>query len=306
MKNKYSVITRIFGGLGNQLFCYAAARRLSMINGADLVLDDTSGFIYDHLHRREYELDHFHLPFRKASWSERLNPFARIRRYLKREINKRRPFASRSYIAQEGSDFDQRLIDLRLSKTIYLEGYWQSEKYFKDIDSVIRGELSIGPSQDENNLRMFDKIERCQSVFIHVRFHDRTHSAGSANIDLEYYKRAISIIDKRVDRPHYFIFSDQPLRAKICLGLPFDRFTVVDCNVGDVNPHNQGMTNAHKDLALMTKCKHSIIANSTLSWWGAWLSQAQGKLVIAPGCFISGSIMKWGFKGLLPDEWILQ
>ena len=306
METKNCVVARIFGGLGNQLFCYAAARRLAMINKVELVLDDTSGFSNDYRYCRSYELDNFNLPFRKATWSERLNPFGRIRRYLKREFNKRQPFASRSYIQQEGDNYDRRLTDLRLTKTVYLEGYWQSEEYFKDIESVIRDDLFIAPANDNKNLIVSDKIQKYQSVLIHVRFHDRTHSVGSSNIQLDYYKKAISTIEKRVVKPHFFLFSDQPLLARKCIELPSDRVTIVNCNSGDTNLYNRGNSNAHMDLALMMRCKHFIIANSTLSWWGAWLGKCQDKLVIAPGDSIDTPIMKWGFRGLFPREWILQ
>jgi hypothetical protein len=95
------ITPRIFGGLGNQLFCYAAARRLALVNNAELVLDDVSGFTYDDFYQRHYQLDHFSIPCRKATPAERLEPYHRVRRYLKRRWNQRKPFAQRAYLVHK-------------------------------------------------------------------------------------------------------------------------------------------------------------------------------------------------------------
>ena len=139
------IITRIRGGIGNQLFCYAAARRLALVNNAELVIDDVSGFVRDHDYKRDYQLDHFSIPCRKATAGERLEPFSRVRCYLKRSFNRNRPFQERSYIQQEGIDFNSRLLKVDPCGTIYLEGYWQSEDYFKDVEGAIRADLEITP-----------------------------------------------------------------------------------------------------------------------------------------------------------------
>ena len=118
------IITRNLGGLGNQLFCYAAARRLALVNNAELVIDDVSGFVRDFTFQRHHQLENFNIPCRKATMAERLEPFSRYRRYLKRAYNRRRPFAERSYIQQEGPDFDPRLLEINPRGTVYLEGFW--------------------------------------------------------------------------------------------------------------------------------------------------------------------------------------
>jgi hypothetical protein len=96
---------------------------------------------------------------------------------------------------------------------------------------------------------------------------------------------------------HYFVFSDQPAAARAFIPLPDDRITLVS--------HNQGQENAYADLWLMTQCKHFIIANSTFSWWGAWLTESPGKMVITPGFKIigDGRVTSWGFEGLIPSSW---
>lgn len=290
------VIVRIIGGIGNQLFCYAAARRLATVNCAELVVDDVSGFLYDRQYQRQSQLDHFEIPCRKATPVERLEPFARIRRALNRKWNLRLPFEQRLYLQQEFMDFDSRLLQVKLRDTVYLEGYWQSEIYFKDIEDIIRADLRIRPPTDEVNLALSARIRGCNAVAVHVRFFDAPSEQGINNAPDDYYARAVTRMEALAPRAHYFVFSDQPATARKRIPLPDDRVTLV--------AHNSGDANAYADLWLMTLCKHFIIANSTFSWWGAWLANNPGKLVIAPGFEIREGKMWWGFDGLLPQAWI--
>lgn len=290
------IVARILGGLGNQLFAYAAARRLALINNAELALDDVSGFMRDHDYMRHYQLDHFNIPCRKATSAERLEPLSRARRYLKRAINRRRPFETRSYIQQEGVDFDPRLLAVKPNGKVYLEGYWQSEQYFKDVESVIREELRITSPKDEINRAMAERIRGCQAVAVHVRFFDAPQAQELNNAPGDYYARAVARMETLAPDAHYFVFSDQPTAARDRIPLPTDRMTLVS--------HNQGDENAYADLWLMTQCQHFIIANSTFSWWGAWLAEYAGKQVVAPRLVMRNGKMSWGFAGLLPDEWL--
>lgn len=294
--NTQKIIPRIYGGIGNQLFCYAAARRLALVNNAELVIDDVSGFVRDDAYRRKYQLDHFSIPCRKATLAERLEPFARIRRYFKRMLNKYGPFVARSYIQQEVIDYDPRLITVQPRGTVYLEGYWQSEQYFKDVEATIRDDLRIIPPTDAANLDMAVRIHSCRAVAVHVRFFDAPQEQGMNNAPGDYYAIAVAKMETLVPDAHYFIFSDQPIAARNRIPLPDGRVTLV--------AHNQGDEVAYADLWLMTQCQHFIIANSTFSWWGAWLAAYVGKHVIAPGFEMRQGKMWWGFDGLLPNEWI--
>lgn len=301
-KNK--IIPRVFGGLGNQLFIYSAARRLALFNDAELVLDHISGFARDRVYQRHYQLDHFQIPCRKASSWERLEPFSRMRRYLLRRLNDRRPFEERSYLRQEGVDFDPRLLTLKPRRTLYFEGYWQSENYFKDVADQIRQDLTIIPPTDSANRTMAKHIGRHEAVAVHVRFFDEPElsSAESGpmnngnNTSGDYYHRAITEMEHRVPGAHYYLFSDRPDAARERIPLPDERITTVH--------HNQGDAMAYADLWLMSQCQHFIIANSTFSWWGAWLADNPRKTIIAPGFEKRDGKMWWGFKGLIPDWWI--
>lgn len=290
------LIPRIFGGLGNQLFCYAAARRLAMVSNAELVLDDVSGFAYDKVYQRHYQLDHFNIPCRKATAVERLEPFSRLRRAFKRRWNQRLPFEQRRYLVQEGIDYDPRLLNFKPQGTVYLEGHWQSEDYFKDVAATIREDLQIKPPTDSINLAMAEKIRNRTAVAVHVRFFDEPEAVGINNAPGDYYSRAVDAMERLAPTAHYFIFSDQPAAARARIPLPDERVTLV--------AHNQGDENAYADLWLMTQCQHFIVANSTFSWWGAWLAANPAKQIISPGFVKYTSPTGWGFKGLLPDEWI--
>lgn len=292
------IISRIFGGLGNQLFCYAAARRLALVNDAELVIDDISGFQYDYEYRRNYQLCHFNIPCRKVTYFEQLEPYSRQRRYFKRRLNQRMQFLKRTYIMQEGLDFDPRMLHIKPQGTLYLEGYWQSEDYFKDVAETIRRELQIMPPTDADNLFMRQQIRAGTGVAVHVRFFDKPHTNGINNVSVDYYNRAIEMMERLSPVAHYFIFSDQPEAVRACIPLPASRFTIV--------AHNQSDEKAYADLWLMTHCQHFIIANSTFSWWGAWLATNANKQVIAPGLKLEATsrVASWGFEGLLPLEWI--
>lgn len=290
------IVVRIIGGLGNQLFCYAAARRLALVNNAELVLDDVSGFVCDHAYQRHYQLDHFNIPCRKATSAELLKPLPRVRRYLKRAMNRRRLFEDRSYIQQEVIDFDPRLLAVKPRGTVYLEGYWQSERYFKDVESTIREEFRIIPPKDIINAAMAERIRSCLSVAVHVRFFEAPNEQGGNNAPSDYYAHAVAKMETLVPDAHYFVFSDQPAVGRTRIPMPDNRITLVS--------HNQGDKNAYADLWLMTQCQHFIIANSTFSWWGAWLADHAQKQVIAPGFEMREGKMWWGFEGLLPMEWM--
>ncbi|MBU0598530.1 MAG: alpha-1,2-fucosyltransferase [Candidatus Omnitrophica bacterium] len=291
------VIVRIKGGLGNQLFCYAAARRLALVNNSELIIDGVTGFVRDHQYHRKYALDCFNIKARKATSYERMEPFERYRRALAKFIARQRPFDLRSYLEQEGLDFDARLLDYRFKRgTVYLDGLWQSENYFKDIEEIIRQDLRITPPKDEVSRRMAERILSCNAVAVHVRFFDKPNNNNAFyNLRENYYLRATREILSRVEKPHFFLFSDNLDVARRTVKLPEDQVTCVD--------QNRGEGQACADLWLMTQCKHFIIANSTFSWWGAWLGAERKKIVIAPNYKTYGKTA-WGFKGLIPDRWV--
>tara|TARA_B100000524_G_scaffold264122_1_gene144265 strand:- start:15315 stop:16211 length:897 start_codon:yes stop_codon:yes gene_type:complete len=292
VKNK-KVIARIVGGIGNQLFVYAAARRLALLNDAELVLDTVSGFKYDSKYQRHFQLRHFCLDFREATYRERLEPFSVPRRYFKRLQSRVWGFKN-TFITDPKNIFDPSILSFKFSGELFLEGYWQDERYFKDAESVIRKELKFIPPTDELNLSVAESIRSKLSIAIHVRFFFDPDSGE--NINMNYYNSAIRSMEKKFKNAHYFLFSDKPDEAKRKINLPNHRFTLIGHNFGDEN--------SYADLWLMSLCDHFIIANSTYSWWGAWLSESNVKYVIAPSLETLGSEDAFGnFNRIVLNDW---
>lgn len=288
------IIARIKGGLGNQIFCYSAARRLALANNAELVIDDVTGFVRDSKYGRQYMLGQFSIPARKAMPFERLEPFERYRRGLMKWLSRGKPFEERSYLEQERQDFDERLLTIKVQGTLYLDGLWQSEGYFKDVEQTICEDLRITPPSDGLNQQMAGEIRGSNAVALHVRWFDAPGSTATHTLSADYYRRAIALMESKIETPRYLLFSDNPEAATAIVGLPADRVTCVS--------HNRGDENAYADLWLMTLCRHFITANSTFSWWGAWLGGRGPKIVVTPDLIIEGKTA-WGFKGLIPDGW---
>lgn len=290
------IIVRIKGGLGNQLFCFAAARRLAFKNDAELVIDNITGFERDHIYKRKYMLDHFKIQARTINKFEIFWPFERYWLGFLKWFSKFQHYSNRFYLQEENMNYDERLLTYEVKKILYLDGYWQSESYFNEIEKIIREELSIIPPTDLLNQQLALNISKTESVAIHVRWFDDPGSIASHNVTVDYYNRAISMIENKIEGPHYYIFSDNPEAAKSKLNIPENRLTLISHNIGDEN--------AYADLWLMSQCRYFITANSTFSWWAAWLGSWEKKIVFTPNLKIEGKT-SWGFNGLIPKEWII-
>jgi hypothetical protein len=295
MNTRNKIIVRIRGGLGNQLFMYSAARRLSLITNSELVLDHISGFRYDKTYKRTFQLHHFNISGRFATPAERLEPFSRIRRFTLKQVSKFHHFNSSIYIQQYGNRFDQRLMSFSPKANTYIEGYWQSEAYFYDVRTQIRKDLLFkNTPSDDLNLHIYQKIASSTAVAVHVRFFDNGSAKTSekpANVSPSYYLRASNNLESEVNNPHYFIFSDRPSDVRHLLPLSSKNMTIVS--------HNTSPESSYADLWLMSHCKHHIIANSTFSWWAAWLCGYDSKIVIAPDVKLTTSENTWPVDSLL-------
>lgn len=272
---KPKLIVRIKGGLGNQLFCYAAARSIAMANNLEVVIDDTTGFVRDRIYRRTYELDAFSIPCRKATPVERLEPFERPRRALAKLIARKRRFEERAYIEEPSNGFDSRLFRLAHLEARYLDGLWQDERYFSDIEQKLRSELQLKLPVSSENSALARKLSDKAAVALHVRwFMPSDAGADNKNLSVTYYNAAIKDIEAQLDSPHYFIFSDDLPAAIDKLKLPEGRFTPVS--------HNHGSDAGVLDFWLMSQATHFIAANSTFSWWAAWLGRPKGGMILIP------------------------
>lgn len=292
------IITRLIGGLGNQLFQYATARRLAHLHDVPLKID-TSGFIDYTLHK--YSLHPFNiiediasaydLYLIKKPYRKRLNqPF----KFLKYAILRKNQITP---IIDQTMGFYPEI--LSLPDNVYLDGYWQSEKYFKDIDQIIRTDFSIKRLPDKLNIKIGEQIADSESVSIHIRRGDYVNNPQTNQIhgvcSLEYYQKAISEMLMRIDRPKFYVFSDAPAWAKanISVESPIVFLT-----------HNDASKN-YEDLRLMSMCNHHIIANSSFSWWGAWLSKNSEKIVVAPKKWFASEPLNVLTEDLIPSSWEL-
>lgn len=286
------IIIQLNGGLGNQLFQYATGRAVSLRLNIPLKFDISS---YKNESLREYRLKYFNVKGDVASRND-LSRYkgSLILRYLRNKARMFYPFKTEDYMfKQESNSFNPDI--LKLQRGCYLSGYWQSEKYFKDFDDIIRKDLVVVNEPDDENATVMKKIEKSNSVCIHIRRGDYVKNSNILNLNIEYYNTAISLIKQQISNPFFFIFSDEIEWVK-------NNLTVDD-------PHyyisHNGPVKDYEDLRLMSHCENFIIANSSFSWWGAWLSGNKNKIVIAP--------KKWGYyterglppkRDMIPESWV--
>lgn len=291
------LIVRLSGGLGNQMFGYAAARRLAIKTGAELVVDPWSGFVRDTVYGRRFALGPFAIAARMATTSEMLRPFERARRALLKRREARKPYDARRYVVQDEDAFEARLLTKPVMGTTFIEGVWPSEDYFLDVACQVRADFALKAMPHGRVEVLGQQMKNSNSVAVHVRFFKTDSTDTSSNVGADYYTRSLAMIRERVVPAHFYVFSDRPADAAQKLGLATDEATLVDHNGGDLV--------AHHDLWLMSQCRHIVIANSTFSWWGAWLGDTggDGRMVIAPDP-ARYPAMGWSLERFLPDRWL--
>ena len=276
------------GGLGNQMFQYAFYRRLQL-DGKSVTLD-ISGFNDYGLHNG-FELDKiFPVKINLAdevrvnNIKQKISHLSLLKKIWWKVFTNFRPV-----IVQKNFGYSSRLSNLQGLK--YLEGYWQSEKYFGTHSDTIRNDFKF-PLLDIKNKDYADKISQVEAVSIHIRMGDYVnHPLHGGICTLEYYKKALSLIEEKVESPLFFIFSND---IEWCQNnLKLDKAIYVTGNEGK---------NSFRDMQLMSMCKHNIIANSSFSWWGAWLNNNPDKVVVAPSKWFNDKTINT--KDLLPDSWI--
>ncbi|MBT0653117.1 alpha-1,2-fucosyltransferase [Geomobilimonas luticola] len=274
------IIVKLIGGLGNQMFQYAVGRSLALKHATELKLDRTfldseqNGYT-----RRKFELNCFNLNVQFASPCELLkfavkdsSVLVKPHLWLRRLWNN--VLLKSCVVKEKHFQFDSTV--MQCHDNSYLAGYWQSEKYFQSVIDVIRNDFTFCDPLEGVNYKHANLITTTESVSLHVRRGDFIANSKAINFhgtcDLAYYQRAISHIAPIISSPHFFLFSDDPEWVRVNLQLDFPS-TIIDNNTGSAG---------HHDMHLMSLCKHNIIANSSFSWWGAWLNRNPDKIVLAP------------------------
>jgi hypothetical protein len=286
------VIARLQGGLGNQLFEYAAARRLALATGASLKLDLAN--YRDGLEQREsrfaqfprqLRLDSFRATIHEASPDEvralrgsvgQPSALGRLRRRANRAL--RNALGAPTHYPEHRFGFDPRVLTLR--PPIYLEGYWQSYQYFADQAGTIRQDLAFADPTLADYARDYVAHLRsggCQVVAVHVRRGDLAYAAevvGDVNLvhgpptQVAFVKQAMQQFAPPV---RFLVFSDSQADLQWC------RQHIAGEHVAYAEDHSDV-----QDFAIMRACDHNVIANSSFSWWAAWLNDTPGRRVIAP------------------------
>lgn len=287
------VIVSVYGGLGNQMFQYATGTALAQKNQAKLVLDLSwfASLRPPGITPWNFSLDKF--PRTVFSTAIRGSDLFLDRTSLRNIAAKakgklRRIRNGQSILVERHFHYDASV--LQASHGTWLMGYWQSPKYFQNVADTIREQFGWAPLSAASE-RISDEITQRNSVCLHVRRGDYLATVAHPVCDSSYYDRAIRRLLSECENTHFFIFSDDPEWARYNLPLGSQVSTFVDVN---------GPDSAHEDLLLMSRCKHFIIANSTFSWWGAWLSTHPEKTVTCPINWFGTDL---DTKDLIPPNW---
>lgn len=284
------ILIKIKGGLGNQMFQYALGINLSRIHKTPLKLDITS---YENDPLRDYTLKYFNIENNLASQKE-IDYFEKYKKFFWSLLNK---FDHRYVEQKKGNHlyFHFNSDILRISDNTYLDGYWQSEKYFYNAKDIIKKQFTLKKEFSDFNSFLAEDIKNKNSVSLHFRRKDYINDKNTLKVhgicSFDYYTKAIRKIVEKVNNPYFFIFSDDPDWVKKNFNIKY-QFRVIS---GDDYRDYQ-------ELALMSLCKHHIIANSSFSWWGAWLSSNERKIIIAPEKWLADP--QYNMNDIIPDSWI--
>lgn len=292
------IIVRLHGGLGNQLFQYALARTFKRLTKLDVALDISH---YKENIERRYELSALEATLPVATEED-------VMQTIRRPIYSDYSTDKRNVLFRKSSNFIQRILPFRMRRTIrqryfhydaeilrvkwsaYIDGVWASEKYFKDTERILRRELRVKDQHVSGLAKSLGKeLSREESVCIHVRRGDYAEDPVRNKIfglcSIGYYKNAVAYIDKRILGGKYYIFTDDPewVEKNMKIDVPFECISK-KYQLSDL-----------EEFTIMCACRHFIIANSTYSWWAAWLSEYREKKVVGPE--------PWMRQEYVPEVW---
>lgn len=289
------IISFITGGLGNQMFQFAAGKALALKTKKQLKLDTSYYSLYQT--NRTYELSKvFKSNFsivKQAELKKLLGwPIILHKHSFLRKLYRRLPFCD-SWITEPTPNHWQGFSEI--NKSCLIEGNWQSADYFNDYSNEIRQAFEFDMSEFKHN-ELINKIKLKNSVSIHIRRGDYISNQKTLQYhgicEESYYLEAIEYIKQKIENPKFYIFSDDLLAARKTLKNHSNSCYFVEEN---------STSNNHFDMMLMSKCNHNIIANSSFSWWAAWLNNNSNKIVIAPKQWFNEDISD---QDLIPKTWI--
>jgi len=264
-------------------------------NDQDILFDMSS---YPDSYCRQFGLDNFNTNYSFANKNiVKAISYLRKHEFLSRLLHKTFFKKHFEFLVWDFVDENNFSDVENIINNIYLDGYWQSEEYFKDIRKTILKDFEIKKSLSEKNLEIEKRISQTNSISIHVRRCDYVNDPVTNKIhgtcNVEYYLKAVQLMKEKVSDPHFYIFSDDSDWASE---------NIVFNGKKEYIKHNIGNDSCF-DIYLMSLCKHNIIANSSFSWWGAWLNQNKEKIIIAPDRWFVDEEMNDKCK-IVPSEWI--
>ena len=288
-RDRHMIVTHLFGGLGNQLFQFATGKGLAERLGVELRLDARyfdkprpDALCIHHFGHKTKDVVRKNLP---AMRQDGLIPYiaAKLRG------------TTYNVFKETGLAYDPAFE--ALEDNTYLKGYWQSERYFRDQSDAVRASLAVVTPPTADNILVLKEYDTCFPVSLHVRRGDYVSNAKfnatHGTCDLDYYRRAADLVAERCKQDViFYAFSDEPDWVRDNLRLPHQMRIV---------SHN-GPEHNYEDIRLMSHCRHHIIANSSFSWWGAWLNPNADKMVVTPSRWFADPAMQK--HDLLPPEWI--
>jgi hypothetical protein len=288
------IISNIIGGLGNQMFQYAAGKSLAIKLG-DAFKVDLRLFVDYKLHQG-FQLDKvFYCTIDVANHNDLVNVLSWqhnliIKKFLRKSVLK--ILRNNRFIVEPYHHYWNGINNL--TGNLYLDGYWQNEKYFIEMEDIIRKDFIFKEPLSQNNKIIAQHIASVNAVSLHIRRGDYVTNKKNSFIGLcqiDYYKKAIEIIKHNTFKPIFFVFSDDIPWAKENLS------DILNINFVDNNKKNE----SYNDMRLMSLCRHNIIANSSFSWWGAWLNSFNDKIIIAPKKWFINDSYK---TNVVPKNWI--
>lgn len=291
------IIANLLGGLGNQMFQAACGRALSLRTGQPLKLAVDQ---FD-----TYGLHHGYQIAKVFCWQPELARAADLREligwqshpFVRKVLGRpaMRAWSGRAWANEPHLHFWPAMESMTGPR--YLHGYWQSERYFADCASQIRADFSFMLEPDAADMAILEQMQAAPSVSLHVRRGDylQAKNAGLyAHLGIDYYRRALEHVRQRVPGLRCFAFSDDPSWVLEHLAPHAQPLVVVS--------HNSGVRGA-RDMRLMAAAAHHIVANSTFSWWGAWLNPSPSKIVVAPRHWYADEARR-SSRDLIPPAWV--
>lgn len=273
------------------MFQYAAGRSLSLERQIDFCLDFDCP--YKHI-KYKYELDKFNIEPKFAGYRQLL--YSKPKTKLLKRIYLLLGKSIEARLVKEKKDFQYDPSFFEVEDNSYLSGFWQTEKYFLKYAEQIRKDFSFALEPDKENSTILKQIRSLNSVSIHIRRGDYVNFADTNAVhgvcSPQYYTTAVELIRNKVNEPLFYFFSDDIPWVKENLKFAGITATYID--------HNKS-PKSYEDLRLMQNCRHNIIANSSFSWWGAWLNNNPDKIVVVPDKWMN--IPGLDTNDLIPEKW---